>query len=235
MKTIAPYLRVIAGFFAAVCTWVTIPELIKGEFGGAVTLLLMAAGLWYLALGKPIRDHRARLKDEQDAIAARADAGHAAFLAGDPLAFAPPPAKARPQPMRKGVVVAAAIAGGLFLIGVVSDLTDGGERGESPATASDQPTAEPATPAAAAPTESEEGAAAVMPNVLCMTLQDAQDKIQQNGVFWSDSEDATGAGRQQVLDSNWVVLHQSPAAGAQVEDSEAMLSVVKKGEPGDCS
>lgn len=78
-------------------------------------------------------------------------------------------------------------------------------------------------------------ASAIMPAVTCMILQTAQDVIQEAGVFFSRSDDATGAGRMQVMDRNWVVVAQTPAAGEPVGEAEAILSVVKIGEPGDCS
>lgn len=74
-----------------------------------------------------------------------------------------------------------------------------------------------------------------MPSVTCMNLQDAQDLIQAAGVFFSRSVDATGADRMQVLDRNWVVVSQTPASGEPIGEGEAVLSVVKIGEPGDCS
>lgn len=74
-----------------------------------------------------------------------------------------------------------------------------------------------------------------MPNVVCMNLQAAQDLIQQAGVFYSRSEDATGAGRMQILDRNWVVVAQTPAVGVPIGEGDAVLSAVKKGESGDCS
>lgn len=73
-----------------------------------------------------------------------------------------------------------------------------------------------------------------MPAVVCMNLQAAQDLIQTAGVFYSRSEDATGQGRKQVVDRNWVVVAQTPAAGALIDEGDAVLSVVKVGEPTDC-
>lgn len=73
-----------------------------------------------------------------------------------------------------------------------------------------------------------------MPDVVCLNLQDAQNKIQDHGVFFSRSEDASGKARQQMWDRNWVVVAQRPAAGTKVGEGEAVLSVVKKGEPNDC-
>lgn len=73
-----------------------------------------------------------------------------------------------------------------------------------------------------------------MPNVVCMNLQDAQDLIQALGVFYSRSSDATGKGRNQVLDANWVVVGQNPDAGVPISEGDAVLSVVKIGETNAC-
>lgn len=73
-----------------------------------------------------------------------------------------------------------------------------------------------------------------MPDVICMNLQDAQDEIQDHGVFFSKSVDATGKGRRQILDRNWIVVGQEPAAGAKIGEGDAVLSVVKKDESNDC-
>ncbi|MEU2090904.1 PASTA domain-containing protein [Nocardia beijingensis] len=73
-----------------------------------------------------------------------------------------------------------------------------------------------------------------MPYVVCMNLQDAQDTIQEAGVFFSRSKDATGKGRMQVMDRNWIVVAQSPAPGTMIGEGEAVLSVVKIGEPSPC-
>ena len=73
-----------------------------------------------------------------------------------------------------------------------------------------------------------------MPAVVCMNLQDAQDLIQENGVFYSRSNDATGEGRNQVIDSNWVVVGQTPEAGTPITEGDPVLSVVKIGETSSC-
>ncbi|MEU4838638.1 hypothetical protein [Nocardia testacea] len=77
-------------------------------------------------------------------------------------------------------------------------------------------------------------ATATMPAVVCMNLQAAQDLIQTTGVFYSRSEDATGRGRSQVVDRNWVVVAQRPEPGTPIGEGDAVLSVVKVGEPTDC-
>lgn len=70
----------------------------------------------------------------------------------------------------------------------------------------------------------------LMPNVVCMNLQAAQDEIQKYGVFFSRSDDATGMNRFQILDRNWIVVKQTPLPGQPVTELEAVLSAVKIGE-----
>ena|SRR5215217_154533 len=89
-----------------------------------------------------------------------------------------------------------------------------------------EPPASPTSPAEAAP--------AIMPAVVCMNLQAAQDLIQQHGVFYSRSEDATGQGRMQINDRNWIVVAQEPAPGTPIGEGDAVLSVVKLDEPNPC-
>lgn len=106
------------------------------------------------------------------------------------------------------------------------------------ATTSAPPTEVPPTepPVTAAPTTAAAPTAAVpvraqMPDIPCGTnLQVAQDAIQALGVFLSFSEDATGQGRNQVIDSNWTVVAQTPAAGTDIGEGEATLFVVKDEE-----
>lgn len=74
----------------------------------------------------------------------------------------------------------------------------------------------------------------LMPDVVCMGLQDAQNEIQDRGVFFSKSVDATGDGRRQLFDRNWIVVSQEPAAGEPIGENEAVLSVVKTDEDNDC-
>jgi len=101
-------------------------------------------------------------------------------------------------------------------------------------------TAAPTTvaPTTASPTptlRTSEESGALMPNVVCMNLQDAQDYIQsETGVFFSLSEDATGRGRLQIIDSNWIVVGQRPSVGTPISEGDAVLSAVKIGEANDC-
>jgi hypothetical protein len=71
----------------------------------------------------------------------------------------------------------------------------------------------------------------VMPSVVGMVLQDAQNLLQSSGSYLMDQVDATGQGRFQVLDSNWKVCSQSPSAGASVTTGQMVtLSAVKLDE-----
>lgn len=70
-----------------------------------------------------------------------------------------------------------------------------------------------------------------MPDVVGVGLQDAQDGLQSLGSYLLDQEDASGMGRMQILDSNWVVCEQSPAAGVEVSvDDLITLWSVQIGE-----
>jgi len=72
-----------------------------------------------------------------------------------------------------------------------------------------------------------------MPKVTGMILQDAQDELQSLDSYLMDQEDAMGWGRMQLLDSNWKVCTQKPAAGKKVTVSTVVkLASVKLSE--DC-
>jgi hypothetical protein len=60
----------------------------------------------------------------------------------------------------------------------------------------------------------------VMPNFTGVNLQDAQNKVQELGVFFSVSHDLRGS-RNQVIDSNWQVCDQTPAAGKRIKGKAA--------------
>lgn len=111
----------------------------------------------------------------------------------------------------------------------------------SPTTTAAPPTTAAAAPTTAAPTTAPPTTAApapalaLMPDVVCMNLQDAQDFIQsETGVFLSLSEDATGQGRNQIIDSNWIVVAQRPDVGVPIDEGDAVLSAVKLDEPNPC-
>ena len=70
----------------------------------------------------------------------------------------------------------------------------------------------------------------VMPDVVCMDLQSAQNLIQDQGVFFSRSEDATGEGRSQIVDANWIVIEQSVMPGERFDEGDVVLKVLKEDE-----
>lgn len=99
-----------------------------------------------------------------------------------------------------------------------------------PATVTQTMAATPAEPASTTSAAEVAPAGVPMPDVVGMNLQAAQDHIQTLGVFFSRSEDATGAGRAQVLDRNWVVVGQTPEPGVLIGEGDALLYVKKIGE-----
>lgn len=70
-----------------------------------------------------------------------------------------------------------------------------------------------------------------MPALVGRNLQTAQDVLQARGSYLLDQVDATSQNRFQLLDSDWKVCHQSPAAGTQVLKTRLVrLEAVKLSE-----
>ncbi len=98
---------------------------------------------------------------------------------------------------------------------------------QSPVEVSSSTPAPPAPPAAIA-----DSPARVMPETFVMpdyrdwVLQDAQDDLQSVGSYVMNQEDATGT-RNQLIDANWKVCSQAPAAGttANIADIITLWSV----------
>jgi beta-lactam-binding protein with PASTA domain len=67
-----------------------------------------------------------------------------------------------------------------------------------------------------------------LPNVVGKNLQAAQDTMQAAGFYLLSDKDATGQGRFQVYDRNWVVVRQTPAAGRRVALSTLVTLWAKK-------
>ena len=98
------------------------------------------------------------------------------------------------------------------------------------------PATVPPTPATVPPTTTAVGTPTgvdfVMPDLVGSDLQSAQDTVQELGVSYSVSHDLLG-GRNQVIDSNWIVCDQNVAPGQRVAgDVEGQLDfgVVKREE-----
>lgn len=103
----------------------------------------------------------------------------------------------------------------------------------APATTAPPPAAPPSS-AAPEPVAAVDETPGVMPDLICWNLQDAQDEIQRSGVFFSDSQDASGQGRSQLIDSNWVVVEQDPSPGTEIGEGDAVLYVLKYEDPNPC-
>jgi beta-lactam-binding protein with PASTA domain len=85
-----------------------------------------------------------------------------------------------------------------------------------------RPPADPTTPAAAArraappptrPPRSSKAETKTIPNLVGKGLQTAQDEAQSAGFYNLDSHDSLGRDRNQILDRDWKVCTQTPAAG----------------------
>lgn len=71
----------------------------------------------------------------------------------------------------------------------------------------------------------------VVPSVVGLNHQLAQDTMQAAGFFNLTEEDATGKGRLLINDRNWVVVSQQPAGGTRAPaDTTIILRSKKNGE-----
>lgn len=76
-----------------------------------------------------------------------------------------------------------------------------------------------------------EPASGTVPDVVGMNHQVAQDTMQAAGFYNLTEEDATGQDRMLIMDSNWVVVSQSPKGGAKAaEDTTIVLRSKKIGD-----
>lgn len=147
------------------------------------------------------------------------------------------PAPPTPWYRRRRVLVPAAALAGVLAVGVVAASGDGeGDQQAAQQAADGQAGAEEVERAAADRAAAEEQAAEeaaeqevepagprvefVMPDFTTRNLQDAQDEVQELGVFFSLSHDLRGT-RSQVLDTNWQVCTQTPAPGTPVTGDAA--------------
>ncbi len=68
----------------------------------------------------------------------------------------------------------------------------------------------------------------MVPNVVGVNHQLAQDTMQAAGFFHLAEEDATGKGRLLINDRNWVVVSQVPAGGTRTLLTTKILLRSKK-------
>lgn len=81
-----------------------------------------------------------------------------------------------------------------------------------------------------APAAEKKAETATLPDVVGQDLQAAQDEAQDAGFYALDDQDASGQNRLQVLDRNWTVCRQEPAAGTHPTDTQVVLYAVKDTE-----
>lgn len=92
-------------------------------------------------------------------------------------------------------------------------------------------TSTPAPPTTPTPTPTPTGATGVVPDVVGVNHQLAQDTMQSAGFFYLAEEDATGKGRLLINDRNWVVVSQVPTGGTKCPlDTKILLRSKKIGE-----
>lgn len=72
----------------------------------------------------------------------------------------------------------------------------------------------------------------LLPNVVCMDLATAEERLRAAGFTHMRSQDGTSQDRLQILGLNWVVTGESPAGGHRYPaDTQVVLTTVKYGEP----
>jgi beta-lactam-binding protein with PASTA domain len=72
----------------------------------------------------------------------------------------------------------------------------------------------------------------VIPDVVCMDLQLAQDKAQAAGIYRVEARDVSGQHRHQADDQNWVVVSQTPPPGTRPKRPRLVLEVRHYGDSG---
>ncbi len=128
----------------------------------------------------------------------------------------PAPPRSRRRLLVAVLVIGAIAAGGAGAVRLASEQEPVARLRSVPEQAVDQPPA--AIPVA--PVQEASAVDFTMPDLLGVNLQQAQDQVQQLGVFLSRSHDLRGT-RSQVVDSGWRVCEQVPAAGKRVRGSAA--------------
>ncbi|HEY3563182.1 MAG TPA: PASTA domain-containing protein [Kribbella sp.] len=125
------------------------------------------------------------------------------------------------------------------MVGLVVALVSacGGSGGQPTVTATVTQTAPPVQSTTAQPSPTPPSATrpsvrvGVVPNVVGLNHQLAQDTMQAAGFYFLTEEDATGQGRLLINDRNWVVVSQQPAGGTKAApDTKIVLRSKKIGE-----
>ena len=125
-----------------------------------------------------------------------------------------------PKPVKRIVLLCGVAA--LLLAGCGDDAKsqDGDVKSTTSSTATTTTTATTAPTATSGTTTA--AAKITVPNVVGKDLQLAQDTMQAAGLYNLTSHDSTGRARLQVLDRNWLVTDQTPAAGSHVSEDQSI-------------
>ncbi|CAL9301173.1 PASTA domain-containing protein [Streptomyces sp. SudanB91_2054] len=145
--------------------------------------------------------------------------------------------------MRTRIIAAALAAAAMLALTACEGTEDTSSSKPDTATeASNSPAKQEETPAETAETDTDTsesdtdaGAAdtaetGTLPDLVGQDLQAAQDAAQAAGFYALDDQDASGQGRLQVMDRNWTVCSQEPAAGTHPTDTPVTLYAVKDTE-----
>lgn len=126
------------------------------------------------------------------------------------------------------VVLAACGGGGSSVVTVTAtaspDTGTGATSQPAPTTSAAPTTSQPAETAAPRPTSDE----VTVPDAVGLNYQDAQDTWRAAGLIVLPADDATGANRIPLVDSNWFVVSQTPAAGTVVPSGSDVRATIKK-------
>jgi hypothetical protein len=101
---------------------------------------------------------------------------------------------------------------------------------EAPDEPDARPPASPEDAGDSAPDPDQEtsGGDIVVPDVVGEDHQLAQDTMQSAGLYNLSEEDATGQDRLMLIDRNWEVVEQEPAAGTHVNEDATIILRSKK-------
>jgi beta-lactam-binding protein with PASTA domain len=68
----------------------------------------------------------------------------------------------------------------------------------------------------------------ILPDVVGRNHQEAQDALQAAGFYNLSEQDATGQGRNLLMDRNWVVVEELPKGGTILDPKQQVLLRSKK-------
>ncbi|MEV8033906.1 hypothetical protein [Streptomyces sp. NPDC086182] len=122
------------------------------------------------------------------------------------------------------------IAGGAIILGAIGSAI-GGNNDTSAAGTDVTPTTSAPTAAGGDDAKKADKETKALPNFVGMGLQSAQDKAQAADFYGLTSHDSLGRDRMQILDRDWKVCSQTPAAGKAVPtDTKLDFGAVKVDE-----